>query len=76
MNQKKRQTFDSIIFIGPSYFGNDGSQNFLIFQPIYKTLKTFAGLPDTIAEWESKELSKEKINPICTANHSLSPNLV
>ena len=47
---EKLQTFDLSIFISQSYFGNDGSQNFLIFQLIYKTLTTFSGLRNTIAE--------------------------
>ena len=59
----KLQTNESSLFIGQSYFGNNGSQNFLIFQLINKTLTTFAGLPDTIVEWESTGLSNEKINP-------------
>ena len=45
--------YDSILFIGQSYFDNDGSQNFLIFQPFYKRNCTVpAGLTDTIVEWE------------------------
>ena len=32
------------------YFSNDGSQSFWIFQPIYETLTTFAGLSNTITE--------------------------
>ena len=56
---KKLQTFDSSLFIGQSYFNNDGSQLYLIFQPIYKTITTFSCLPDTISEWESKGLSNE-----------------
>ena len=47
---EKLQTFDLSIFISQSYFGNDGSQNFVIFQLIYKTLTTFSGLRNTIAE--------------------------
>ena len=43
-------TFDSSYFIGQSYFGNDGSQSFLILQPICKTIRTISGLPSTIAE--------------------------
>ena len=41
MSLKKIQTFDSSIFIGQRYLENDGSQNFLIFQRIRKTLKDF-----------------------------------
>lgn len=36
--------------------GNNGSQNFLIFQPIYKTFATFVRLPNGITEWGSKGL--------------------
>ena len=40
VDKKKRKTknfqaFDLSYFIGKSYFGNGGSQNYLIFQPIY-----------------------------------------
>ena len=73
---KKLQTFDSRLFIGQTYFGNDGSQNFSIFQPIYKTLTTLSGLPNTIAEWESKGLSNKKIKSAFAAAHTLSPKLV
>ena len=59
-----------------SYFNNDGSQNYLIFQPIYKTITTFSGLPDTISQWEFKGLSNEKFAPPFTLNRSLSPKLV
>ena len=34
---EKLQTFDSSFFIGHSYFINDQSQNFLIFQLIFDT---------------------------------------
>ena len=36
----------------------------------------FSSFPNTIAEWESKTLSNEKINPPYTTNHSLSPKIV
>ena len=39
--ENKLQTFDSSLFIGQSYFGNDQLQNFLLFQPIKITLKRF-----------------------------------
>ena len=34
------QTYDTTLFIGQSYFCNDGSQNFLIFQPNFNTFTT------------------------------------
>ena len=30
----KLKTFDSSYFIGKNYFENDGTQNYLVFQPI------------------------------------------
>ena len=33
---KKLETFDSIYFRGKSHFEDDGTQNYLIFEPIYK----------------------------------------
>ena len=47
-----------------------------MFQPIYKTITTFSGLPDIISEWESKRLSNEKFMPPFTSDKSLSPRLV
>ena len=32
---KKLKTFDSDYFIGKSHFGEDGSHNYLAFQPMY-----------------------------------------
>ena len=60
MNFKKLQLFDSSLFIGQSYFNNDGAQLYLLFPPIYKPITTFPGLRDTISEWKSKGLSNEK----------------
>ena len=39
------QTSDLSLFIGQSYFNHDASQNYLIFQPIYKLLQHFLVLP-------------------------------
>ena len=72
---KKLQTFDSSLFIGQSYSNNDGTQLYVIYEPIYKTITTFYDLKDTISEWESKGLSNEKSRPPYTANKSLSPKL-
>ena len=72
---EKLQTFHLSFFIGKSYFSDDGSQNFLMFQPFYKTSTMPAGLTHTIKEWESTGLSNEKIEPLCTANNNLSPKL-
>ena len=60
---KNLQTFDSSLFTGQSYFNNGGAQCFLIFQPIYKTISAFSGLPSTTLELKSKGLLNEKIKP-------------
>ena len=36
----KLKTFDSGYFIGKSHFEEDGTQNYLVFQPMYKYFKT------------------------------------
>ena len=35
-NELKQQTFDSIYFRGKIHFEEDGAQNYLIFQPVYR----------------------------------------
>ena len=55
---------------------NERSQNFLIFQPIFKTFKVPAGLTKLILECESKGLSNENIKSPVTANHRVSPKLI
>ena len=74
-NILKLQTYDSSAFIGQSYFINDRSQNFLIFQPIFNTSTMAAGLTDTIVDWKSRDLPNKRIKPHITPNHSLSPKL-
>ena len=63
------------LFICQSYFSNDGSQNFLKFQPILNSLAMPTGLTETIVAWEPKGLPKEKIRSLTTANNSLSPKM-
>ena len=72
----KLQTYDLRLFIGQSYFNNDGAQIYLIFQPIYKTITTFSGLIDTISEQESKGLPNKKFMSPFIANVSLCPKLI
>ena len=36
---KKPRTFDSSYFIGKSHFEEDGTQNYLVFQPLNNILK-------------------------------------
>ena len=70
---KKLETFNSIYFRGKSHFEDDGTQNYLVFQPIYKyfeiTLTT-----NSVLSWKSKGLSNETIKP--SRSHTvLAPKL-
>ena len=42
MNLKNLKTFDSSYFIGKSHFEEDGTQNYLVFQPINRYFKVIA----------------------------------
>ena len=74
---KKLKTFYSSYFISKSHFEEDGTQNYLVFQPMYRYFKRIAGVGNGnyIYYWQSKGLSDEKINSIKTPNHSITPNL-
>ena len=74
---KKLKTFESSYFIGKSHFEEDGTQDYLVFYPIYRYLKRIAGVGNSnyIYYWQSKGLSDEKINSIKTPNHSITPTL-
>ena len=70
---KKLKTFDSSYFIGKSHFEEDGTQNYLVFQPMYRYFKIIAGVGNGshIYYWKSKGLSDEEINSIKTSNYSV-----
>ena len=63
----------SSYFRGKSNFEEDGTQNYLVFQPIYRYFKVIANAK-YISEWKSKGLSDESIKPpSSTSDNSLSP---
>ena len=68
---KKLKTFDSSYFIGKSHFEKDGTQNYLVFQPMSKYSKLITNTL-SILSWQSKGLSNENIDPPTT---SLSPSI-
>ena len=74
---KKLQKFDSSYFRGKSHFDEDGTQNYLVFQPMYRYLKRIAvvGSGSYIYFWKSKGLPDERINSITTSTYSLTPEL-
>ena len=70
----KLKTFDSSYFIGKSHFGEDGTQNCLVFQPMYRHFKMITNT-DCISSWKSKGLSAESFKPPTTSDNSLNPAL-
>ena len=76
---KKLKTFDSSYFIGKSHFEEDGTRNYLVFQPITRYFKI---LPNTsyILSWKSKGLSTETskshtTSPLTASDYNLIPTL-
>ena len=77
VEMNKLKTFDSGYFFGKSHFGEDGTQNYLVFQPIYRYFKLFSITQylEYVSEWKSKGLSIESIKLISTSDNSLNPTL-
>ena len=66
------KTFDSSYFIGKSHFEEDGTQNYLVFQPIHRYF-TLITNTNHISSWKSKGLSDESIKPPTASDNSLAP---
>ena len=64
-------------FRGKNYFdSDDGTQNYLVFQPMYKYFNTSVKDSTTyVPSWESKGLSNEKISSIITPSYNIAPSL-
>ena len=58
----KLKKFDSSYFIGKSHFEQDGTQNYLVFQPMSKCFR-LNGNTLSILSWQSKGLSNKNIDP-------------
>ena len=70
----KLKTFDSSYFIGKSHFKEDGTQHYLVFQPINKYFKVITNT-DYVSSWKSKRLSSESIKAPTKSDNSLTPAL-
>ena len=70
----KLKTFDSGYFIGKSHSEEDGTQNYLVFQPLNKYFKVIAST-NYVSSWQSKGLSDESIKPPATSDNSLNPKV-
>ena len=58
----KLKTFGSGYFMGKSHFGEDGTQNYLVFQPMYRYFRLMTNKLN-ILSWQSKGLSNESFDP-------------
>ena len=78
LNRKLRQVKQRIYllkmsyFIDKSYFEEDGTQNYLVFQPINKYFKVITNT-DYVSSWKSKGLSAETIKPPTISDTCLTP---
>ena len=70
----KLKPFDSNYFIGKSHFEEDGTQYYLLFQPIIRCFK-LNGTTLYILSWQSKGLYFESIKPPTTSDNNLTPAL-
>ena len=68
---KKLKTFASSYFRGKSHFEEDGTQNYLVFQPINRYFKVIANKL-YISSLKSKGLSYETNKPSVTSDNSLT----
>ena len=72
---KELKTFDSSYFIVKCHFREDGTENYLVFQPIYRYFKRVLGVGNYIYFWKSKGLSNENITSLSASDYSLNPQL-
>ena len=74
---KNLKTFDSSYFKGKSHFEENGTQNYLVFQPMYRYFKKIAGVgsDNYIYFWKSKGLSDERLDSNTASNYSITSEL-
>ena len=63
---KKLEKFYAAYFRGKNYFEEDGIQNYLVFQPMFKY---FEKTGDKVSSWKSKGLYDEKIISTTTSTN-------
>ena len=71
---KKLKVFDLSYFIGKSYFEEDGTQNYLLFQSLNKYFKIITNTK-YVLPWQSKGLLDKTIKPITTSDYKLNRQL-
>ena len=70
----KLKAFDSSYSWSKSHFENDGTQNYLVLQPIQRYFKKISNA-EHISAWNSNELFNGNIKPTATSDNSLAPGL-
>ena len=70
---KKLKNFDLSYFIGRRYFEEDGTPNYLVFQPLRKYFKADPSTDRVL--WKSKGLSTESIKQFTRSNNKFNPIL-
>ena len=56
-----------------SHFEDDGTQNYLVFQTVYRYFKTVSANDSNILSWKFKGLTDESIKRPSTSNKMLNP---
>ena len=74
---KKLEKFDSSYFKGKGHFEEDSTQNYLVFQPIYRYFRKILGVGSRnyIYFWKSIGLSDERLNSNTASNYTITPEL-
>ena len=62
-----------VILLEKGHFEEDGTQNYLVFQPMYRSLKI--GNSDYVLSWKSKGLSNESMTPPSAPSNFVSSSL-
>ena len=70
--ENELKKLDLIYFIDKSRFEENGTQNYLVFQPIKRYFKIIVN-SKLISSWQSKGSSDETIKPRATSDNSLNP---
>ena len=71
---EKLNTFDSSYYRSKNHFENEGTQNYLVLQPMYRYFKKI-GSTDHISKWRFKGLSDKVIKPPAILDNSFTPAL-
>ena len=74
---KKLQKLDAAYFRGKSHFEEDSTRSYLVFHPIYRYFKRFAGVgrANYIYFWKSKGFSDERLDCITASNYKITTEL-